>query len=61
LAGNPLNTLNFREIVLASMVDAIRMVQSGILSWPGAPFLWRLPDSHGMGYSSDALDKLLKL
>ena len=41
--------------------DAIRMVQSGICPDLGAPFLGRLLLDHAMGYSSDALDKLLKI
>jgi hypothetical protein len=39
--------------------SAIRMVQSGICSGMGAPFLGRWPGGHMTGYSSDALDKLL--
>jgi len=35
------------------------MVQSGICSGMGAPFLGRRPGGHMTGYSSDALDKLL--
>ena len=37
------------------------MVQSGICPDLGAPFLGRLLLDHAMGYSSDALDKLLKI
>jgi hypothetical protein len=49
------------EIVLEIADSAVRMVQSGILFRLCAHFLGLLLSGHGMGYSGDALDKLLKI